>query len=63
MDIVDLQKARDLLTAVEEQRNFFVSQVAMLHAELIAAHRRIAELEKGTSVNEPEGNGDARLAR
>ena len=41
----DMQSAQDLLSVVETQRNNLANQLAHTHAELMAARRKIAELE------------------
>lgn len=39
------RRAQDMITAMEAQRNEFLTQIVYLHADLSAAKRRIAELE------------------
>ena len=43
---LDPQKAQDLITALEIQKNDLSVKLTHVHADLIAAHRKIAELEK-----------------
>jgi septal ring factor EnvC (AmiA/AmiB activator) len=49
----ELQKANDLLAALEAQRNNFANQLAHAQAALAAAQRRINELEAQLAAQPP----------
>lgn len=52
----ELQQADDLMVALVEQRNVALNNCAQLQAELRAAKRRIAELEKVVEGQSGTGN-------
>ena len=60
------QRAQDLIASMELQRNEALAKGVYLQADLMAANRRIAELEKAKPSEEPElplSNGHAQEAR
>ena len=48
-----LQQAQDMLRALENQRNAAQNECVQLAAQLLAAQRRIAELEKAQQEQTP----------
>ncbi len=49
----EVQKAQDMLSIIEAQRNQYMTQAVMLQAELLAARREIEEL-KAANAKQPE---------
>ncbi len=49
----DKQIAQDMLRALENQRNAAQNECVQIAAQLMAAQRRIAELEKGAAPDVP----------
>jgi len=54
-----LQQAQDMLRALENQRNSAQNECVQLAAQLMAAQRKIAELEKEPEAAPMRANGHA----
>lgn len=52
----EMQKANDIIACLEAQRNKASNDVVTINAELIAAQRKIAELEAKLKGDAPEAD-------